>query len=259
MLGAVLGGKFSDRVHIPGGAFGSVEFRGSVKRFSVVHTALQPYFVNPFLLPIGEEAHAVRRRFDGIKIVFEFAQRQILVNMLLHLVAGLQIQGYPGDSAECPEADNRSMKSLAVFLARKFHHITGSGDELQPGNRGGQVSILDARAMRCCRAGPGDRNVRQRSQVVQRPAFALQNRAQFSVCHSGLDGHHARLRIQVDNLVHRFHREELVVAVGNVVETVAGAQHLQLALFADKLLHFLHGPRGKYSVGSVLDVPRPVV
>src|SRR5437773_3382139 len=75
LLRTILGGKFSNRVQIPDGAFGPKKFRGCVERLPFFDAALYPNFVDTLLLPVGKQADAVGAGFDGVKVVSHFTER----------------------------------------------------------------------------------------------------------------------------------------------------------------------------------------
>src|SRR2546429_2530810 len=56
LLRTILGGKFSNRVQIPDGAFGPEKFRGCFERLPFFDAALYPNFVDTLLLPVGKQA-----------------------------------------------------------------------------------------------------------------------------------------------------------------------------------------------------------
>ena len=125
---------------------------------------------------------------------------------------------------------------LAVLLARQVEHSAVSGDDLQRGDGGREIAVVHARAMGRGGARSCDRDVRQRREVVQRHPVLVEIRAQLAVAHAGLDGHCARRGVQCDDLVHLPEREEIDGAVGNPVEAVARAEHLQLRVLPDEIL-----------------------
>src|SRR6266404_3654655 len=98
--------------------------------------------------------------------------------------------------------------------------------------------------MRGGAAGSCDGNMRQRGQIMQRKTFCVEVRAQLSVGDAGGDSHRSRLRIEGDHFVHLFQREEIIRAVGNLVEAVASAQDLQLVLLLYKFLNLIYGSDG---------------
>ena len=59
----------------------------------------------------------------------------------------------------------------------------------------------------------------------------------MTVGHATLDSYCSSLRVQRNHLVHLFKRKELMRAVGDLIEAVAGAKDLQTTLFFDKFLH----------------------
>ena len=70
--------------------------------------------------------------------------------------------------------------------------------------------------------------------------------------------HDTSLRVHRNYLVHRLQRKELMRAVGDLVEAVARAQHLQLVLLPDKFLHLFHRVGSVQALGAVFEIARPV-
>ena len=61
---------------------------------------------------------------------------------------------------------------------------------------------------------------------MQRKALAMEERTQLTICHAGIDRHGVRFRLQRNHFVYWLQRQEIILAVGYVVETVARSQHL---------------------------------
>ena len=113
-----------------------------------------------------------------------------------------------------------------------------------------RLPFFDAGAMRAGGAGTGDRDMRQRGQIVERESLLIEIRAQLPVAHSRLDRDPPRRAIELHDLLHLAKREEIVGAVGNPVEAVAGAENLEPLVFSDELLDLRQ--RGRRSNAFVL-------
>ena len=108
------------------------------------------------------------------EVVFELGEGQVLVDDLGHLVARLHGEREVGDDAECAERDDRAGKALGVAFAGERVDLAIGADELERGDGGREISVVHARAVGGRGAGSGDRNVRQRGEVVQGEAGAVE-------------------------------------------------------------------------------------
>ena len=92
LLGAVFGGERGDGVKILGGEFGAEEFRLGVEGLAFFVAALHPDFAEILILPVGEEADAVGAGLNGVEVVFHGGEGEIFVDILAHLVGGLDVE-----------------------------------------------------------------------------------------------------------------------------------------------------------------------
>ena len=65
-------------------------------------------------------------------------------------------------------------------------------------------------------------------------------------------------RVERNYLVHRPQREQVVLAVRDVVEAVAGAEYFQMALLFYKIPRLLQRIGGVQVFGAVFEIARPV-
>lgn len=61
---------------------------------------LQPHFVNALLLPVRKNTDAVSRSLDFVEVICQLRERQIFVNVLLHLKSRLDVKRDFGDDPE---------------------------------------------------------------------------------------------------------------------------------------------------------------
>jgi hypothetical protein len=80
----------------------------------------------------------------------------------------------------------------------------------------------------------------------------------LAVTHSRLDRDRPLRAIESDDLVHLAKREKLVGAVGNAVEAVPGAEHLEARVLSHEVLDLRQRPRRRDAVGAELIVAGPV-
>ena len=93
---------------------------------------------------------------------------------------------------------------------------------------------------------------------MEREALPIEIRAQLAVAHSRLHRDLPRRAIELDDLLHLAKREEMVGAVSNPVEAVAGAEHLETLVLSDELLDLRQRRRRRDAVGAVPIVAGPI-
>ncbi len=92
LLGAVFGGEGGDGVKILGGEFGAEEFRRGGEGLAFFDPALHPDFAEISVLPVGEKADAVSAGLNGVEVILHGGEGEIFVDVLAHLVSGLDIE-----------------------------------------------------------------------------------------------------------------------------------------------------------------------
>ena len=100
-----------------------------------------------------------------------------------------------------------------------------------------------AGAVRCCCTRARHRDMRQRSQVVQRKAFPMQPPGKLSITDSRLHGHRMALSIQGDHFVEMFEGKQVAGGVGNIIKGVARTKSFDLVAALDQFLDLLNGFR----------------
>ena len=93
---------------------------------------------------------------------------------------------------------------------------------------------------------------------MKRPSFAVEQGAQATVGHAGIDGYGAGRCVQGDDLVHLFQGDELVSAVGNLVEAVARAKDFQPSLFFDEFLGLFERLGRVQILRAIFKIARPI-
>ena len=160
-----------------------------------------------------------------------------------------------GPNAPSPTTAPRKASSSGPPRA---HQVPGRGDELERADRAREVAVLLSRPVRGRAAGARDPDVRQRREVVERESLLVQVRTELAVAHARADRHGASRGVERHDLAQLAERQEAVRAVGDRVEAVARAQHLELRLLPHELPHVVERASGVELGGSVLEVARPV-
>src|SRR2546427_10417174 len=88
LLRTILGGKFSNRVQIPDGAFGPEKFRGCFEFLPFFDATLYPNFVDTLLLPAGTKADRAGAGRAGVKVASKFTERRGFIHIRLNDDAG---------------------------------------------------------------------------------------------------------------------------------------------------------------------------
>src|SRR6185437_1142958 len=110
------------------------------------------------------------------------------------------------------------------------------GDEFKSGDGGGQIAVVQAGTVGGGGDGPGHRDVRQGSEVVQGEAALVDDGGELAVFDSRAYGRDACFLVDVDR-VEGFERDLILGTVGDGREGVARAQG---AKFRATLHHLLH-------------------
>src|SRR5579864_705340 len=92
LLGTILRREFSNWVQVASRALCTKKVRGRFKCYSWLDSALDPNLVNALFLPICKQAHTVRAGLNLIEMIFQRAERQVLVNILAHREGGLNLK-----------------------------------------------------------------------------------------------------------------------------------------------------------------------
>ena len=208
-------------------------------------------------LPGGEEADAVAGAHDGVEVVLELVKGQVLVNDLGSGEGGNEVEGDRGHDAERAEVDDGVAKGVAVLGAGKLDDVAVGGDDLEAGNLRRQVAVVDSRTVRRRGDGAGHRDVRQGGQVVQGEALGVEQRSELAVGDTGADAGGVGGGVDLDR-VEAAHADLGEATVGDVVETVARTERLQLRGLAHDGLHVGHGLGRVDVVGAVVEVLGPV-
>src|SRR5215216_6813745 len=121
--------------------------------------ALDPDLID-CLVPAGKDADAVAARDDLVEVLEEGLPAQAFKDPLPHLVGWLHVQGDPGDRTERAKPDHEAVE---VWLASGRHDdLTSGRHELKARDRGREVAVRVARAVRRRRYGACNRDVGKR-------------------------------------------------------------------------------------------------
>src|SRR6266478_2200632 len=112
--------------------------------------------------------------------------------------------------------------------------------------------------MRRGAASSGYRNMWQRSEVVQRKAFAMKIRRQLTVGDARIDRHGRRAWVQLNYLVHGLQGQQIVCAISYVVEAVPRTEYLQTAFSLNVIANLLKRICRVQAFSPVYDIARPI-
>src|SRR5688500_4043720 len=105
---------------------------------------------------------------------------------------------------------------------------------------------------------PGNRDMRQRSQVVQGMTFTLKVLAKRTIPDPTLDCHRAAFAVQGYHLIEPFQRDKILITIGNPIEGMTAAEHLNFVATTHQFLHLLDRCRTVQSGCAIGDIARPI-
>src|ERR687890_1108797 len=216
--------------------------------------ALDPDLID-CLVPAGKDADAVAARDDLVEVLEKGLPAQAFEDPLPHLVGWLHVQGDPGDRTESAKPDHEAVE---IGLASgDLDDLTAGRHKLEASDRGREIAVRLARAVRRRRHGARNRDVGKRSEVVQCHTFFVQRVYQLAVLQSRVEGD--RISCMVNDYVHGhgLKRYELR-RVGDVVERVTRAQDTHTGCIGDNLLQLLDRRWPVQLVRPVGVIARPV-
>src|SRR5678816_1506419 len=82
-----------------------------------------------------------------------------------------------------------------------------------------------------------NRNMRQRSEVMQCISFFVQPGSQFAILDTAFHGYCLTVLIELDYFVHIAKRDKTISAVGDIIEAMPRAQHFYFVVFFYGLLY----------------------
>ena len=223
LLGAVFGGVSGEGVEFFGGELCVEELGGEGVGDAGVEAALDPDLGDAVVLPVGEEADAVAAEEDLVEMFFELRHGEVFVDGLRDLEGGLDVEGDAGDDAEGSEMDDGAEELVAVFGAGEGVELAVGGDDLDGGDGGGEVAVVDAGAVGSGGGGSDDGDVGERGEVVDGVAAGVDVGGELAVGDAGADGDGAGLGVEVDG-VELLEGDLRGGAVGDGVEGVGFAE-----------------------------------
>src|SRR5215475_10790316 len=115
---AIFRRELDNRMQVPLGWRSAVKLRPDGRRLSFNDKALNPDFADIIFLPVREKADAVTARHNGFKALFQFAEGQILINILPDLIAWPHVESYLGYDAKPAESHHCAEELVAVLFLR---------------------------------------------------------------------------------------------------------------------------------------------
>jgi hypothetical protein len=169
-----------DRVPVDGrGKRAEQAVLGRFRRLA--HPALDPHLIGR-RAPAREHAHAVAAPLDRVEVLEQCVPAESLEHALAHVVGGFDVEREARDRAQRAQADDEAVEVGIASTGRDDRAVRR--DELQRGDRGREVPVSVARAVCGGRDGAADGDVRQRCEVVQRQAVAVQRPGELAVAHA---------------------------------------------------------------------------
>ena len=124
-------------------------------------------------------------------MIDQLLEGKIFVHKLSHVERGLNVESHFADDAECAQSDNGAEKCFAVLRTRELEDLAVGSDQFESADGSGKIAVGLARAVSGGGASAGNRNVRQRREIVERKAFCVEPRTEFSVGDAGGNGNGA--------------------------------------------------------------------
>lgn len=189
--------------------------------------------------------------------MLELGERKVSVDGLGDLVGGFEVESYLCDYTEAAEMNDSPEEGVSVMGAGEGVEGSVGGDELDGGNGGREVLVVDAGAVSCGCGGSGDGDVGKRGEVMESEALGIDDRSEVAVANARADGDRAGFFVDAD-LVEFVEGYLGLGTVGDGVEGVPGAKGPELGMVLDELLEFGDGG-GLEEIGSVVgEVSGPV-
>ena len=247
---AVDGVERGDGMEIFGGELAVVEEGGRVEFFAGLDETLKPELGGTAMLPVGEDADAVAGGEDVVEVVFELGEGKVGVDGLRDLEGGFDVEGDVGHDAEQAEVDDSSIELVTVLGAREGLEGAVGVYELDGGDGGREIFVVDTGAVGSGSDGSRDGDVGQRGEVVQGEALGVDHWGHITVADAGSDGDGFCSFIELD-VLEVGERDLGVGAVGEAVEGVAGAEGADAGVVFDDLLELGDGGGLEEIVGVV--------
>ncbi len=234
------------RVRAPPGAVGQPR----------VGARLDPHVDRVAAAELAEQADAVAGIHDVVELLGDGVDRCVQPEVLAHLVTALDVERQPRRDAERTQREHGTAEVRVP--AAHAHELPVGLDELDGHDRCRQTGVAAAGAVRAGRARTADRDVRQRAEIVQRPASALQGDRELPVARPGTDRHGARRGVDLDRHVEARGADERAPRVGDAAERVAGTERVDPVGTGDELLQLLDRGRRRELVGVERQAVGPV-
>src|SRR6185437_13397013 len=139
--------------------------------------------------------NAVGAAEDGVEVVLELIEGEIFVDDLCHLEGRDDIESGSGDNAQASEGDSSAEDLVAIFFAGDVDNVAVGGNDLHRRDSGGEVAVFVTGAVCGGGTGSGDRDMRQRGEVVDSEALRVEIRSELPVGDAAADRDGASLGI----------------------------------------------------------------
>ena len=125
-----------------------------------------------------------------------------------------------------PRPDAGHLEDVGVLVGRRADDLAGAGDQLHPGELGGQPGRDPAGAVGAGRGGPGQRLLGDVAHVVQRQSRPLEREVEVLERRAGARRHGHRLAVDRQDAVEPVGEQQRVLGGGDAGEAVPGPGHL---------------------------------
>ncbi len=200
-----------------------------------VEPGLDPDVAEQVGLPPREDRHAVAGAGDLVEPLERGIPRHVAVDVLPCPIRGLHGERQRDDHAERAHADRERIE-VGVALPHLADIAVGA-DEADAADRAREHAVRVARPVRAGRRRPADRDVRQRTEVVQRPPAFVEPQRELAVAGAGGDLDGRGIRVEGEPAGESCEVDQRAGRVGQIGERVARAERVHRPAGGERRLH----------------------
>ena len=222
----------------------------------LIEARLHPHVADAVVVPPREHRHAVAGAGDGVEVGERGIPRDSFVDVLPQPIRGLDVEIERDDDPERADPD-RERGEVGVAAAHLVQVAVGA-DVAERAHGRRQHAVGVARAVGAGGRRAADRDVRQRAEVVQRPALLVEQQGELAVARARADGGVALVGVQREPGLEAGEIDERAGRVGQVGERVPRAERVHEPGLAHETLHVVDRLRGLDARRGVLVRSGPV-